>query len=65
VVFFSFFSFFPQHVIFYNHLYVHIIWISTKPYKTHMEGINAYGKKYAYKYTYICISVFLLLSLYF
>jgi hypothetical protein len=36
-------------------LYVHVIWISTKPYITHMEGINAYVNKYAYKYTYIFI----------
>jgi hypothetical protein len=44
-------------------LYVHMIWISTKPYKTHMEGINTYVNKYAYKYTYICICVFFRLSL--
>jgi hypothetical protein len=30
-----------------------MIWISTKPYVTHTEGINAYVNKYAYKYTYI------------
>jgi uncharacterized metal-binding protein len=40
-----------------------MIWISAKPYKTHMEGINAYVNKYAYKYTYICICVSLQLSL--
>jgi hypothetical protein len=34
-----------------------MIWISTKLYITHMEGINAYVNKYAYRYTYsyICI----------
>jgi hypothetical protein len=51
------FIFFPQQVVFYNYLYVHVIWISTKPYITHMEEINAYENKYAYKYTYICICV--------
>jgi hypothetical protein len=28
-----------------------MIWISTKPYITHVEGINAYVNNYAYKYT--------------
>jgi hypothetical protein len=32
-----------------------MIWISTKPCITHVEGINAYMNKCAYKYTYICI----------
>jgi hypothetical protein len=36
-------------------LHVHMIWISTKPYITHKERINACANKYAYKYTYICI----------
>jgi hypothetical protein len=34
-------------------LYMHMIWISTKPRITHMEGINAHVNKYAYKYIYI------------
>jgi hypothetical protein len=49
--------------LFYSYLYVHMIYISTKLYKTHMEGINAYVNNYAYKYTHICICVFLRLSL--
>jgi hypothetical protein len=32
-----------------------MIWISTKPYITPAEGMNAYVNKYTYKYTYICI----------
>jgi hypothetical protein len=34
-----------------------MIWIGTKPCITYeyVEGLNAYMKKYAYKYTYICI----------
>jgi hypothetical protein len=40
---------------FYNYLCVLMILISTKQYITHMEGINAYVNKYAYKYIYICI----------
>jgi hypothetical protein len=44
----------PQPVIFfYNYLYMHMIWIGTKLYKTHMEGINAYVNNHAYKYTYL------------
>jgi hypothetical protein len=39
-------------------LYVHMIWISTKPYVIHMEGINAYVNKNAYKYIYIYIYLF-------
>jgi hypothetical protein len=34
-------------------LYVHMIWISTKPYKTLTEGLNAYVNKHTYKHTYI------------
>jgi hypothetical protein len=54
---FSLFSFFftTNLFSFYNYLYVHMIWISTRPYKTHMEGINTYVNKHAYKHTYICI----------
>jgi hypothetical protein len=53
---FPFFLFFSNKLFFfYNYVYVHMIWISTKPYITHMEKINAYVNKYAYKYTYICI----------
>jgi hypothetical protein len=51
-VFFS--CLFPNKFLFYNYLYVHIIWISTIPYIKHMEGINSYVNKYAYKYTSIC-----------
>jgi hypothetical protein len=29
--------FLSQQVIFYNYLYVNMIWISTKPYETHMK----------------------------
>jgi hypothetical protein len=32
-----------------------MVWVSTKPYVTQMEGINAYMNNYAYKYTYIYI----------
>jgi hypothetical protein len=32
-----------------------MIWKITKPCITHVEGIDAYMNKYAYKYTYICI----------
>jgi hypothetical protein len=54
--FFHFSFFFYNNLFwFYNYLYVHMTWISTKPYKTHMEGINAYVNKHAYKGTYICI----------
>jgi hypothetical protein len=60
---FSFLSSSQQVTFFYNYLYVHTICISTKPYKTHVEGINAYVNKHAYKYTYICTRVFLRLSL--
>jgi hypothetical protein len=42
-------------LFFYNYFYVHTIWISTKPYITPPEGMNAYMNKYTYKYTYICI----------
>jgi hypothetical protein len=37
-LFFFFPSFFFHNKLFsfYNYLYVHMIWISTKPYKTHM-----------------------------
>jgi hypothetical protein len=51
------FSFFSNKLFFYNYLYVHKIWISTKPYITHMEGINVYVNKYAYEYIYIYIYV--------
>jgi hypothetical protein len=34
---------------------VHMIWISTKPCITHVEGISTYMNQYAYKCTYICI----------
>jgi hypothetical protein len=43
-------------------MYVHMIWISTKSYKTLMEGIKAYVNKHANKYTYICTRLFLRLS---
>jgi hypothetical protein len=33
-------------------LYVHMIWINNKPYKSLMEGIKAYVNKHAYKHTY-------------
>jgi hypothetical protein len=39
----------------YKHLYLNIIWISTKSSITLAEGINTYMHKYAYRYTYICI----------
>jgi hypothetical protein len=42
---------------FYKHFYVYIIWISTKPCITHVQGINAYLHKYAYKYTYTSICI--------
>jgi hypothetical protein len=32
-----------------------MIWISTEPYITPVEGMNAYLNKYTCKYTYICI----------
>jgi hypothetical protein len=32
-----------------------MIWMSTKPCITHVEGINAYMNNYSYKYTSICI----------
>jgi hypothetical protein len=61
-VFFSFyfFPFSPFFFLFlkscfYNHCYVHMIWISTKPCIAPAEGIIAYMNKYAYKYTYSCI----------
>jgi hypothetical protein len=38
-------------LFFYNYCYVQIIWKSTKPCITHVEGINTYANKYAY----ICI----------
>jgi hypothetical protein len=54
-IFFSVFSFFHNKLFcFYNYLYVHMILISKKPYKTLMEGIKAYVYKHAYKHTYIC-----------
>jgi hypothetical protein len=57
---FFFLSFFHNKLFsFYNYLYVHMIWISTKPYKTHMEGKTAYVNKHAYKHLYICNRVFL------
>jgi hypothetical protein len=37
-----------------------MIWISTKPCITHVEGINAYVNKYAYKYTYIRMCSFII-----
>jgi hypothetical protein len=40
---------------FYKYLYVHIIWISTKPCTIAAEGMEAYINEYAYKYTYSCI----------
>jgi hypothetical protein len=61
--FFPPFFFFSTSYFFYNYLYVHMIWISTKLYKTHVEGRNAYVNKYSYKYAYICICVFLRLLL--
>jgi hypothetical protein len=51
---------------FYKHIYVCIIWISTKPCITHAEGINTYmpyASKYAYIYIYIYI--YLLFCYYF
>jgi hypothetical protein len=62
-VFFLFFSPTASYFVFNNYLYVHMIWISTKPYKTYMKVMNAYVNKHAYKHTYICICVFLRLSL--
>jgi hypothetical protein len=59
--FFLFFS--TSYYNYYNYLYVHMIWISTKPSETIMEGIKAYVNKHAYKHTYIRIRVFLRLSL--
>jgi hypothetical protein len=58
--FLSFFSFFSQQVTYFvfNYLYVHIMWISNKPYKTLMEGIKAYVNKQAYKHTYICTRLY-------
>jgi hypothetical protein len=58
---FLFLSFFSTSFFFYSYLSVHMIWISTKPYITHIEGINAYVKKYAYKYTYVFICDFLII----
>jgi hypothetical protein len=57
-LFFSFFFVFQQ-AVFYNYCYVHMIWMSTKLCTTYMEGINAYVNKYAYKYTYISVSMIL------
>jgi hypothetical protein len=54
--FFFCFVFFNK-LFFYKYCYVHMIWISTKPCTTHVEGIKAYINKYAYKYTYICDSL--------
>jgi hypothetical protein len=59
---FVFFSFLTSCLFFYNYCYVHMIWISTKPCITHVEGINAYMNKYAYKYTYICICDFFIIG---
>jgi hypothetical protein len=54
LLYFLFFSFFSQQVIyFYNYLYVHMIWISNKLYKTLMEGMQAYVNKHAHKHTYL------------
>jgi hypothetical protein len=39
-----------------------MIWISTKPCITHMEGINAYINKYAYTNTFICIRASLIID---
>jgi hypothetical protein len=58
LLYFSFLVFFFFHnklFCFYNYLYVHMIWISTKQYNPLMEGIKAYVNKHAYKHTYICI----------
>jgi hypothetical protein len=53
-----FFSFFENiYKLFLQQFYLYIIWISTKPCITPVEGMNAYRHKYAYQYTYIHISV--------
>jgi hypothetical protein len=53
-VFSSFFFFFEKiHKLFLQKFYLYIIWISTKPCITPVEGMKAYMRKYAYKYTYI------------
>jgi hypothetical protein len=62
-LFFIFFIFLSFTTSYYNYLYVHMIWISTKPYRTLMEGIKAYVNKHAYINTHIRIRVFLQLSL--
>jgi hypothetical protein len=50
-----FFLFFESiYKLFFTKFYLHLIWISTKPFITTAEGINAYRHKYAYNYTYIC-----------
>jgi hypothetical protein len=52
---FSFLSFFFENIckLLLQKLYLYIIWISTKPYVTSAEVMNAYIHNYAYKYTYI------------
>jgi hypothetical protein len=61
-VFFLSIPFFFQ-IVFYKYLYVHMIWVSTNPYITHKEGINAFVNKDAFKYTYIRICDSLIESL--
>jgi hypothetical protein len=60
----SFSFFFPPTSFFFfsNYFYVNMIWISTKPCITPAEGMNAYMKKYAYKYTCIFICDSLIIS---
>jgi hypothetical protein len=44
--------------LFYNHLYLYIIWTSTKMCITPEERMNVYLHKYAYKYTYLYLWFF-------
>jgi hypothetical protein len=64
--FFSFlfylFSFINIYKSFLQKCYLYIIWISTKPCVTPVEGMNACRHKYAYNYTYICNCDFLIIS---
>jgi hypothetical protein len=53
--FFFFLLFLWKHLqVVFTKIYLHIIWISTKPCITPIEGMNAYRHRYAYNYTYIC-----------
>jgi hypothetical protein len=50
-----FFIFFKNiYKLLLQKFYLYIIWISTKPCITPVEGMNVYRHKYAYNYTYIC-----------